>query len=96
MSASCQITRRGVRSNRSGLDSVMYKDPNVKPWQSIHYIPPGFSSRYGNKKSVAGDTSPQDINPEKYANGHSNGYGKNKEGNGVMDHVEHTNGGAHN
>lgn len=28
---------------------VMYRDPNVKPWQSGSYVPPGYSSRYGKR-----------------------------------------------
>lgn len=61
------------------MNSIMYRDPNVKPWQSTKYIPPGFTSRYDTKRA-AGDTGGLDA--EKYA--HSK-----KFTNGPVEPVDH-------
>lgn len=29
----------------------MYRDTNVKPWKSGSYIPPGYATRYSNKRT---------------------------------------------
>lgn len=53
-------------SSGLSLEAVdtMYRDESVKPWQSTSYIPPGYASRYANKRMAK--TTGADVH---YGNG---------------------------